>query len=65
MKKSRKQMTALTLVLSMAMSGQVLAVTGATVDYAPAQTSYERERTVEQWATLRDDVISWAAGPRA
>ena len=59
MKKSRKQMTALTLVLSMAMSGQVLAVTGATVDYAPAQTSYERERTVEQWATLRDDVISW------
>ena len=46
MKKSRKQMTALTLVLSMAMSGQVLAVTGATVDYAPAQTSYERERTV-------------------
>lgn len=59
MKKSRKQMTALTLVLSMAMSGRALAVTGATVDYAPAQTSYERERTEEQWATLRDDVISW------
>ena len=56
MKKSRKQMTALTLVLCMAMSGQVLA---ATVDYAPAQTSYERERTAEQWATLRDNVISW------
>ena len=56
MKKSRKQMTALTLVLSMAMSGQVLA---ATVDYAPAQTSYERERTAEQWATLRDNVITW------
>ena len=48
MKKSRKQMTVLTLVLSMAMSGQVLAVTGAPVDYAPAQTSYERERTAEQ-----------------
>lgn len=56
MKKSRKQMTALTLVLCMAMSGQVLA---ATVDYAPAQTSYERERTAEQWATLRDNVITW------
>lgn len=56
MKKSRKQMTALTLALCMAMAGQVLA---ATVDYAPAQTSYERERTAEQWATLRDNVISW------
>lgn len=56
MKKSRKQMTALTLVLCMAMSGQVLA---ATVDYALAQTSYERERTAEQWATLRDNVITW------
>ena len=56
MKKSRKQMTALTLALCMAMSGQALA---ASVDYAPAQTSYERERTAEQWATLRDDVISW------
>lgn len=59
MKKSRKQMTALALVLSVAMSGQALAVTGATVDYAPAQTSYERERTTEQWATLRDNVITW------
>ena len=35
MKKSRKQMTALTLVLSMAMSGQALAVTCPPVAYAP------------------------------
>ena len=43
MKKSRKQMTALTLVLSMAMSGQVLAVTGATVDYAPSAITFSLE----------------------
>ena len=59
MKKNRKRVTVLTLMLTMAMSGQALAVTGATIDYAPAQTSYERERTAEQWATLRDNVITW------
>lgn len=61
MKWNGKRVTALTLALtmSMSMSGQAFAVTGAKVDKAPAQTSYERERTAEQWATLRDNVITW------
>ena len=29
------------------------------VDTAPMQTSYERERTAEEWASLRDNTISW------
>lgn len=33
------------------------------VDTAPKQTSYERERTAENWATLRDNTISWEEIP--
>ena len=29
------------------------------VDTAPMQTSYERERSPEEWASLRDNTISW------
>ena len=29
------------------------------VDTAPKQTSYERERSPEEWASLRDNTISW------
>lgn len=29
------------------------------VDTAPMQTSYEREKTAEEWASLRDNTISW------
>ena len=29
------------------------------VDTSPMQTSYERERTAEEWASLRDNTISW------
>lgn len=36
-----------------------LASTGATVDKAPKQTSYERERSAEEWASLRDNVLTW------
>ncbi|WP_031552060.1 TolC family protein [Oribacterium sp. FC2011] len=36
-----------------------LAATGATVDKAPKQTSYERERSAEEWASLRDNVLTW------
>ena len=36
-----------------------LAATGATVDKAPKQTSYERERSAEEWAALRDNVLTW------
>ncbi|SFG34850.1 TolC family protein [Oribacterium sp. WCC10] len=31
----------------------------ATIDYAPRQTSYERERTAEEWARLRDNNLEW------
>ena len=31
----------------------------ATIDYAPRQTSYERERSAEEWAKLRDDNLEW------
>lgn len=33
------------------------------VDTAPKQTSYERERTAENWATLRDNTIFWEEIP--
>ncbi|MBR1856209.1 MAG: TolC family protein [Oribacterium sp.] len=36
-----------------------LAAPKAIVDKAPKQTSYERERSAEEWAKLRDNVLTW------
>ena len=36
-----------------------LAAPKAKVDKAPKQTSYERERSEEEWAKLRDNVLTW------
>lgn len=36
-----------------------LASPKVTVDKAPKQTSYERERSAEEWAALRDNVLTW------
>ena len=36
-----------------------LAAAKAKVDKAPRQTSYERERSAEEWAVLRDNVLTW------
>ena len=36
-----------------------LAASKAKVDIAPRQTSYERERSAEEWAVLRDNVLTW------
>lgn len=46
-------------VLSLCVPLQALAVTGATVDKAPHQVSYERERTDAEWRTLRDNNLEW------
>lgn len=47
------------LSLLMMHQGTALAAEKATIDRAPRQTSYERERSQEQWKTLRDDVLAW------
>ena len=47
------------LSLLMMHQGTALAAEKATIDRAPRQTSYERERSQEQWKTLRDDILSW------
>lgn len=55
---NRKCMTAMALGLTLTAAVPAYAAT-ATVDRAPAQTSYERERSDAEWASLRDDVITW------
>ncbi|MBE6003566.1 MAG: hypothetical protein E7232_05715 [Lachnospiraceae bacterium] len=54
-----KRLTAVMLSLLMMHQGTALAAEKATIDRAPRQTSYERERSQEQWKTLRDDVLTW------
>ncbi len=54
-----KRLTAVILSLLMMHQGTALAAEKATIDRAPRQTSYERERSQEQWKTLRDDVLTW------
>jgi len=54
-----KRLTAVILSLLMMHQGTALAAEKATIDRAPRQTSYERERSQEQWKTLRDDVLAW------
>ncbi len=55
---NRKCMTAMALGLTLTAAVPAYAAT-AMVDRAPAQTSYERERSDAEWASLRDDVITW------
>lgn len=55
---NRKCVTAVTLALALGASVPAYAAK-ATVDRAPAQTSYERERSDAEWASLRDNVITW------
>ncbi len=59
MRLNGKRLLAVMLSLVMMNQGTALAGARATVDKAPRQTSYERERTAEQWATLRDNVLTW------
>jgi len=59
MKLYGKRLAAALLAMTLAMSAPALASTRATVDKAPKQTSYERERSAEEWATLRDNVLTW------
>ncbi|ETP71431.1 hypothetical protein UYO_2626 [Lachnospiraceae bacterium JC7] len=59
MRLNGKRLLAVMLSLVMMYQGTALASAKATVDMAPRQTSYERERSAEQWATLRDDVLTW------
>lgn len=59
MRLSGKRLAMVMVALMFANSWSVLASNRATVDYAPRQTSYERERSAEQWATLRDNVLEW------
>ena len=54
-----KRLIAVMLSLLMMHQGTALAAEKATIDRAPRQTSYERERSQEQWKTLRDDVLAW------
>ena len=54
-----KRLIAVMLSLLMMHQGTALAAEKATIDRAPRQTSYERERSQEQWKTLRDDILSW------
>ncbi|OON88344.1 hypothetical protein BXO88_00695 [Oribacterium sp. C9] len=59
MRLNGKRLLAVMLSLVMMNQGTALAGARATVDKAPRQTSYERERTAEQWAALRDNVLTW------
>lgn len=59
MKLIGKRLGAALLALTLAASTPVLASTHATVDKAPKQTSFERERSEEEWAALRDNVLTW------
>ncbi len=47
------------LLLSAAFANMAYASNRGSIDYAPKQVSYERERTAEEWAKLRDQNISW------
>ncbi len=59
MKLYGKRLVTALLAMTFSMSVPAFASTGATVDKAPKQTSYERERSAEEWAALRDNVITW------
>ncbi len=59
MKLFGKRLGAAILALTLTAAVPVSASTHATVDKAPKQTSYERERSQEEWATLRDNIITW------
>lgn len=54
-----KRLALVLAALIFTQSWSALASGRATIDYAPRQTSYERERSAEQWATLRDNVLEW------
>ncbi len=59
MRLNGKRLLCAMMSLMMIYQGTALASEKATVDKAPRQTSYERERSGEQWATLRDNVLTW------
>lgn len=59
MRLNGKRLLCAMMSLMMIYQGTALASDKATVDKAPRQTSYERERSGEQWATLRDNVLTW------
>ena len=59
MRLNGKRLLCAMMSLMMIYQGTALASEKATVDKAPRQTSYERERSGEQWATLRDNVQTW------
>lgn len=59
MRLNEKRLLCAMMSLMMIYQGTALASEKATVDKAPRQTSYERERSGEQWATLRDNVLTW------
>lgn len=56
MKKNR--IAAMSMVLVMLFGTEALAF-GSNVDVSPKQSSYERERSGEEWARLRDNKIEW------
>lgn len=48
-----------TLLMASLATQPAFAATRINVDYAPKQVSYERERSAEEWASLRDQNITW------
>lgn len=58
MKGKRAAAAAMSAMLILLMSRNAFAF-GSNVDMSPHQSSYERERTSEEWAKLRDNRIDW------
>lgn len=58
MKGKRAAAAAMSAMLILLMSRNAFAF-GSNVDMSPHQSSYERERTSEEWAKLRDNRIEW------
>lgn len=58
MKGKRAAAAAMSAMLILLMSRNAFAF-GSNVDMSPHQNSYERERTSEEWAKLRDNRIDW------
>lgn len=59
MTKFLKKTGAAALVLLLAGNTQALATISANVSVTPHQASFDRERSAEEWAKLRDNKIEW------